>query len=67
MSFHNDDGDIIRDIFGNPIQYTSNRQDLGHVLDILHPGFPFSYVRCLLRLQPNSNFDPHSLFFHFSQ
>ncbi|CAF4647632.1 unnamed protein product [Rotaria sp. Silwood1] len=67
MSFHNDDGDIIRDKFGNPIAYTSNRQDLGHVLDILHPEIPFSYIRCLLRLQPNSNFDPHSLFFHFAQ
>ncbi|CAF3717387.1 unnamed protein product [Rotaria sordida] len=67
MSFHNDNGDIIRDGFGNPITYISNRQDLGHVLDILHTGFSFAYVRCLLRLQSNSNFDPHSLFFHFSQ
>ncbi len=67
LSFHSQDDDIIRDSFGNPLEYTSSRQDLGHVLDILHQGFTFAYARCVLTLQPNSNFDPHTLFFHFAQ
>ena len=67
LSFHSQDDDIIRDPFGNPLEYTSSRQDLGHVLDILHRGFTFAYAKCVLKLQPNSNFDPHTLFFHFAQ
>jgi hypothetical protein len=67
LSFHSGNGDIVRDPFGNPIEYASSRQDLGHVLAILHQGFSFSYARCRLRLRPNSNFDPHTLFFHFAQ
>ena len=34
-SFHDENGNIILDDFGNPIQYASNRQDLGHVLEIM--------------------------------
>jgi hypothetical protein len=67
ISFHDENDDIIRDMSGHLIEYRSSRHDLGHVLDILHQGFVFSYAKCLLRLQPNSNFDPHSLFFHLSQ
>ncbi len=64
--FYDDSDSIILDDSGNPIQYTSSRHDLGHLLDILHQGFVFSYAKCLLRLQSDSNFDLHNLFFHFS-
>ena len=66
-SFHDENDNIILDNFGNPIQYISYRQDLGHVLEILYPKSIFSYVKCRFSLQPNSNFDPYSLFFHFLQ
>ena len=55
-SFHDENGNIILDNFGKPVQYTSYRQDLGHVLEILYPKFMFSYVKCRFSLQPNSNF-----------
>jgi hypothetical protein len=65
--FYNDNGGIVEDSFGNQLDYTSNPHDLGHVLDILEQGFTFSYAICRLRLQPDSNFDPHTLFFHCSK
>lgn len=66
ISFHDENGDFVRDNYNNPIIYKSTRQQIGHVLDILHQGFMFSYAKCLLQLQPNSDFDLHSLFFHFT-
>jgi hypothetical protein len=67
LTFHDTNGDLVRDDNDQPIQYTSNRQDFGHILDILHQGFAFSYAKCLFRLKPNSNFDINNIFFHFSQ
>jgi hypothetical protein len=65
--FYDESNGIVNDGFGNPIQYSSSPHDLGHLLDILHQGFAFSYAKCLLKLQPDSNFDPRNIFFHFSK
>ncbi|CAF4258968.1 unnamed protein product, partial [Adineta steineri] len=68
ICFYGEDGEIIRDILGNPKEYTSNRHNLGHVLDMpSEEGLIFSYAKCRLQLQPNSNFYPDSLFFHLPQ
>ncbi|CAF4259989.1 unnamed protein product, partial [Adineta steineri] len=68
ICFYDEDGEIIRDILGNPKEYTSNRHNLGHVLDISsEEELVFSYAKCRLQLQPNSNFYPDSLFFHLPQ
>jgi len=67
ISFYNDNGGIVEDSFGNLMDYTSSPHDLGHVLDILQQRFTFSYAICRLRLQPDCNFDPHTLFFHCSK
>lgn len=67
LDFYNDNGGLVLDPSGMPIQYRSSPRDLGHVLDILHQGFEFSYATCRLTLQPHSSFNPHSLFFHFAQ
>jgi hypothetical protein len=64
--FYDESNDIVNDDSGNPIQYSSSPHDLGHLLDILHQGFVFSYAKCLLKLQRDSNFNIHNLFFHFS-
>jgi len=66
LSFHNEDGDILQDDFGNLILYKSSRIDLGHILDIFHQDFLFSYAKCLLKLKPKANFNPKSLVFHFA-
>ncbi|UJR38725.1 hypothetical protein I4U23_031390 [Adineta vaga] len=66
ISFFDQYDNIIVDNFGNPIQYNSYPHDLGHLINILYNGFEFSYAKCLLNLQSNSNFDLHNLFFHFS-
>jgi hypothetical protein len=65
--FYDENYQIVFDDFGNPIQYTSTPHDLGHHLDILHQGFTFSYVKCLLRFKPDWNFDLTNIFFHFPQ
>ena len=66
MSFHYDNDDMIRDDDGNPIIYRSSRLEFGHAfLDTLQQDFSFAYVRCLLQLEPNCDFDLRSLFFHF--
>ncbi|CAF0817429.1 unnamed protein product [Adineta steineri] len=68
ICFYDEDGEIIRDNLGNPKEYTSNRHNLGHVLDISsEEELVFSYATCRLQLQPNSNFYPDSLFFHLPQ
>jgi hypothetical protein len=66
ISFHDENGDFVLDDEGTPITYTSSPHELGHILTILHQGFIFSYAKCLLKLQPKSNFDLRSLFFHFT-
>ncbi|UJR15341.1 hypothetical protein I4U23_002290 [Adineta vaga] len=54
----------IFDSDGNPILYMSRSHDFGHLLDIVHQSYEFTYVKCRLTLQANSNFDLHNLFFH---
>lgn len=66
LTFHDDQGDVLLDDDDQPIEYTSNRHDLGHLLDILHQGLLFAYVKCIIKLQPNSNLNPDDLFFHFA-
>ena len=63
LIFFGDDGNCLRDDDGNSITYKSTRQELGHLLEILHQNLVFSYVQYLLQLRPNSNFDLHSLLF----
>jgi len=63
--FYDESDNILLDDFGNPREYPSTPDDLGHLLDILYQGFRFSYVKCLLRLQSDSNFDLQNIFFHF--
>jgi hypothetical protein len=65
--FYDESDDILFDDVGNPKQYTSTSHDLGHLLDILYQGFRFSSVKCLLRLQSDSNFDLRNIFFHFEE
>lgn len=63
LIFIGDDGNFLRDDDGNPITYKSTRQELGHLLEILHQDLVFSYIQYLLHLRPNSKFDLHSLLF----
>jgi hypothetical protein len=65
--FYDESDDILFDDVGNPRQYTSTSHDLGHRVDILHQGFRFSYVKCLLRSQSDSKFDLSNIFFHFEE
>ncbi|UJR18341.1 hypothetical protein I4U23_005243 [Adineta vaga] len=65
MSFHDQYNNIIIDNDGNLLHYTSNLHDLGYILDILNQEIPFHYIKCLLHLRSNSNFNFNNLFFHF--
>ena len=67
LTFHHADGGFLRDGAGRPIEYTSNRHDLGHIVDILHKRLSYAYARCLIQLEPDLDFDPKDLFFHFSK
>ena len=65
ITFCSDDGSDVLGADGNLIEYTSSRQDLGHMFNFPQDGFVFAYARIFLSLESNSNFDPHSLCFHF--
>lgn len=67
ITFYGDNDNAVCDDSGDPIQYTSTRHALGHILDILHRGFSFSYAKCLLTLLPGRSFNLQDLFFHFAQ
>lgn len=58
---------ILYDADNNPLQFISETHDLGHLLDVKHPGYAFFSVRCLLELRASSPFNPRSLFFHFAR
>ncbi|UJR18162.1 hypothetical protein I4U23_005062 [Adineta vaga] len=65
MIYYDQNDDVIVDDDGNSLESTSNIHDFGHMLNLFDQEFPFFYVKCLLYLQPNSNFNLQNLFFHF--
>lgn len=67
LFFCDANGNTLLDDSGSPLFYKSIPQDLGHGLDLLHQTTSFSYVKCRLALQPKCDFDPQTLFFHFSK
>ena len=64
ISLFMNDGDPLRNANGDPVQLCSSRHDFGHLLDGLDQYRDFASARCLLRFQPNSNFNLHHIFFH---
>jgi hypothetical protein len=67
LSFHDQDGNIIQDDFGQPLLYTAIPQDLGHLLEISRFKYDYSYTKFIFKLLSDANFDPNSIFFHFAR
>ena len=65
ITFYNGNDEVVFDNDNRPMDYTSTPADLGHLLEIFNGGYIFAYARCRFMLQPDANFDPDSLFFHF--
>ncbi len=66
LSFHDMNDNIIENDNGGLLQYTSIPQDLGHFLEFAYEGFDFAYAKFRFKLRSNNNFDPNTIFFHFS-
>lgn len=65
LSFHDKNNNVLQDEMGALLQYQATRLDLGHLFEILQREFDYAYARILLKLRPNSNFDPNLVFFSF--
>ncbi|CAF0964288.1 unnamed protein product [Adineta ricciae] len=65
ISFLNDNGQPCLDNQGFPLQFSSTKRTLGHIIPISYMNYPYTYARCRLQLQPDCDFNPDSLFFHF--
>ncbi len=66
LSFYDMNDNMIQDNNGQPLQYTLIPQDLGHFLEFSPEELDYSYARFLFKLLSNVNFDPNTIFFHFS-
>jgi hypothetical protein len=67
LTFHDDEGQLMQSLYGNPMQYKSNLHDLGHILDVSYHEERFSYAMCTLHIDSHTDFDRHQLYFHFPQ
>ncbi|UJR38548.1 hypothetical protein I4U23_031214 [Adineta vaga] len=67
ISFYDEYGNILLNNQGIPLQFLSKTQAFGQRIQLINQNFPYSYAKCRLQLQPDCNFDPNTLFFHFPQ
>ena len=63
-TFYDDADEVVQNEDGDPMQYTSNARDVGHVLALAQRAFTFSYVTFDLKLQSDAAFDLRKLYFH---